>query len=281
MKILIFLIFSLFPCLSFSQIPVKEINTEELWQGKVFIDGIVAVRSKGRLIIKEGTEIIFKTIDIDNDGIGDSELYVEGEIYVYGTESLPVIFTSDKPIKEPSQWKYVMINHAKYAYFEHAIFESAFSGLQIHFTKGMIKNCTFHSNIDGFRFSTSNIYVCNNIMTKNKHGIRYEERDSKGIIEYNHIFDNEIGIFPVTACNDKVIFRYNAIEKNGYNIKVGEEQKKDLTFKNNYFGMIFEKDIKKTIYDKGYDKNLAKINFKPFLKKNVLRSDIKCLKNGY
>jgi len=280
MKFLIFLIL-LFPCLSFAQIPVKEINGEEVWQGQVIIDGIVAVRNEGKLIIKEGTEVVFKTIDIDNDGIGDSELYVEGEIYVYGSENLPVIFTSDEPIKEPSQWKYVMVNHAKYAYFEYAIFESAFSGLQIHFSKGVVKNCIFRSNVDGFRFSTSNIYVCKNIMTKNKHGIRYEERDSKGIVEYNHIFDNEIGIFPVTACNDNVIFQYNVIEKNGYNIKVGDEQKKDLTFKKNYFGMIFEKDIKKTIYDKSYDKHLPKINFKPFLKKNVLRSNIKCLENGY
>ena len=186
-------------------LPVREIGYEEIWKGKVFITGIVAVKKNGKLTIEPGTEVIFKSIDIDDDGIGDSELYVEGTLIVKGTKDMPVIFTSDSQEKSPSSWKYVMVNHANYAYIDYAIFEGAFSGLQVHFTKAVVKNSVFRNNIDGFRFSTSNIYVCNNKMTKNRHGIRYEERDSQGIVEYNSIFENEIGIFPVTKCSIKLI----------------------------------------------------------------------------
>lgn len=258
---------------------VKEITTEEVWKGRVFIEGIVAVKKNGKLIIEPGSEIIFKTIDVDDDGIGDSELYVEGTIIVKGKKDLPVLFTSDNDDKLPSSWKYVMVNHAKYAYFDYAIFEGAFSGLQVHFTKAIVKNSIFRNNIDGFRFSTSIIYVCNNKMTKNRHGIRYEERDSNGIVEFNSIFENEIGIFPVTKCRDKVNFRYNNIEKNGYNIKVGDEQKEDLSFKNNYFGTVFEREIRKSIYDKKFDKNLPIINIKPVSKKPFMECEVKCLED--
>lgn len=277
--VLIVLIFYPFFNLYGSTLQVKEISGEEVWKGRIFIEGIVAVRKQGKLIIESGSEIIFKKIDIDDDGIGDSELYVEGTIIVNGKKDAPVLFTSDSIEKVPSSWKYVMVNHAKYAYFDYAIFEGAFSGLQVHFTKAVVKNSIFRNNIDGFRFSTSNIYVCNNKMTKNRHGIRYEERDSNGIIEFNSIYENEIGIFPVTMCKNKVNFRYNNIEKNEYNIKVGDEQKQNLTFKNNYFGMVFEREIRKGIYDKKFDKNLPIVHIKPFSNKPFMESEIKCLED--
>lgn len=280
MKNTIFLIFFIFLTKSLNaELLVKEIKDEEVWSGKIFINGIVAVRASGRLIIKEGTTVFFKTFDYDDDGIGDGELYVEGEIIAKGTINNPIVFTSDQNQKAKSQWKYVMVNHAKKAFFDYVIFESAFSGLQIHFSEAIVKNSIFRNNVDGFRFSTSNIYVCNNIMTENRHGIRYEERDSKGVIEFNRIYNNEIGIFPVTACKNKVSFQYNVIEKNGYNIKVGDEQKSDLDFKNNFFGMIFEKDIRKTIYDKNFDKNLPKVNIRPFLKKEPVIGESICIKD--
>lgn len=276
---LIFLFFYPLYDLYGNSLPVKEISDIEVWKGKVYIEGIVAVKKDAKLIIEPGSEIVFKNIDIDNDGIGDSELYVEGTIIVKGSKDAPVLFTSENVDKSPSSWKYVMVNHGKYAFFDYAIFEGAFSGLQVHFTKAVIKNSIFRNNIDGFRFSTSKIYVCNNKMTKNRHGIRYEERDSDGIVEFNSIFDNEIGIFPVTKCKNRVNFRYNNIEKNGYNIKVGDEQEENLAFKNNYFGMIFEREIRKSIYDRKFDKNLPIVYIKPFLKKPIVESEFKCLEN--
>ncbi|MCX7769670.1 MAG: hypothetical protein N2202_01150 [Proteobacteria bacterium] len=274
---IIFFIITTVNCLYAKNLPVKEIFTEEVWRGEILVEGVVAVRKEGKLTIEPGTVILFKSIDIDDDGIGDSELYVEGTIIAKGSKDAPIVFTSESNDKIPSSWKYIMVNHAKYAYFEHVLFEGAFSGLQVHFTKAIVKNSIFRNNVDGFRFSTANIYVCNNKMTKNRHGIRYEERDSKGIIEFNSIQENEIGIFPVTKCGDKVNFRYNNIEKNGYNIKVGDEQKENLSFKNNYFGMIFESEIRKKIYDKHFDKNLPIVNIKPYSKKPFLESDVKCL----
>lgn len=271
-----------FMCLSHysfaEEIPVKEIRGDEVWAGEVIIDGIVAVRKEGRLKIMPGTKILFVAKDYDNDGIGDGELYIEGEIECVGTKEKPILFSVWSENIEPAKWKYVMVNHSKKALFDWTTFEGGFSGLQIHFTNAVIKNSQFRKNIDGFRFSTANILVTGCRMYNNKHGIRYEERDSKGKISCNDIINNEIGIFPVTKCKGNVEFRLNNIYRNEYNIKMGDEQKYKLNFANNYFGETSKIKIMKTIYDKKYDKNLPPVNFEPFLKENVGIGDKTCLK---
>ncbi len=277
MKGFVFFLLFFLPTIVYSNdVKVYEIRGEEVWSGEKIIDGIVAVREKGRLIIKAGTKVKFVPFDYDNDEIGDGELYVEGEIYIEGEKDRPVMFTAQSDRIEPKMWKYVMINHAKNADIRYAIFEGAFSGLQVHFTKAYIKNCIFRKNIDGFRFSTANIDVCGCFMLENKYGVRYEERDSRGEIRFSEVKNNEVGIFPVIKAEGKVNFRYNNIYNNEYNIRVGEEQRKVLTFSDNYFGSKNIKDIKKTIYDKRSDKNLTSVKIKSFLKEKVKIGDDRC-----
>ncbi len=266
---------------SASEIPVKEIKGQEVWSGEIIINGVVAVRKSGRLKIEPGTKVMFVAHDYDGDGIGDGELYVEGEIECQGTKELPVLFTVYFDNVSPSKWKYVMVNHGKKAVFDFTIFEGAFSGLQVHFTNAVVKNSVFRNNVDGFRFSTANVFVTNSSMYRNKYGIRYEERDSKGIICGNDIYDNEVGIFPVTKCKGRVNFVVNNIWRNEYNIKLGDEQKDSLSFRNNYLGSDREEEVKKSIYDKKYDKNLPIVNFKPFLKKRVQAGEKRCSKNPF
>jgi len=276
-KILLFFSF-IFINISFAmETPVKEIKGSEVWSGDVIIEGIVAVRKGAYLKIMPGTKVMFIAKDYDGDDIGDGEVYVEGEIECLGTKDAPIIFTVYKDAVEPAKWKYVMVNHAKKAVFDWTIFEGAYSGLQVHFSTATVKNCVFRKNIDGFRFSTSNIFVSGCKMTENKHGIRYEERDSTGTICGNEITDNEIGIFPVTKCKGKINFKLNNIYQNGYNIRMGDEQRDDLSFANNYFGSQLEREILKTIYDRKFDKNLPKVKYKPFLKKAVLLGEEGCL----
>lgn len=271
MKKIFFIIFSIVLIkYSFAtDIPVKEITGDEVWQGNVIIDGVVALRAGGRLKIMPGTRILFVAKDYDGDEIGDGELYIEGEIESSGSKEAPVVFSVYSSVVQPAKWKYVMANHSKKVVFNWTIFEGAYSGLQVHFSNAMIKNCVFRKNIDGFRFSTANIVVTGCKMIQNKHGIRYEERDSTGKISTNDISHNEIGIFPVTKCKGRVYFTLNNIYQNSYNIKVGDDQKDGLSFVNNYFGYSHEKEIGETIYDKKYDKNLPEVKFKPFLKKRV------------
>ncbi len=282
MRVLIILFIFLYPFLLFAdELKVYEIKGEEIWEKERIIDGIVAVRKSGKLIIKAGTRVIFLPIDVDKDDIGDGEIYVEGEIYIQGEKDNPVIFTAQSDNIEPGIWKYLMINHAKYAFINYAIFEGAFSGVQVHFTKAVVKNSVFRKNIDGFRFSTADVYVCNCVMRDNKHGIRYEERDSNGLIHYNEIKNNEIGIFPVIKSESKVRFEYNNIYDNGYNIKIGDDQKKDIIYANNYFGHDREKKIRELIFDKSKDKNLPRAKISPFLKKKIIIGEDKCLERGY
>lgn len=276
----IILLVLLFSSLCYGEeIPYREIKGLEVWKGEVVIDGIVAVRKGGKLKILPGTHIAFVVKDYDGDGIGDGELNVEGQIECIGTKDAPIVFTAMTDKVEPSSWKYVMVNHAEKADFEWTIFEGAFSGLQIHFTNAKVNFCVFRKNIDGLRFSTVNIKVFNCMMIENKHGIRYEERDSTGIVCGCTITNNEIGIFPVTHCKGKLLFKFNNIYENEYNVKIGDEQKENLSFAYNYFGSRSYKDVRKTIYDKYYDKNLPTVKFKPFLKQKVKRGESLCSKD--
>ena len=54
------------------------IDAEETWRGTVRINGVVTVKKSGKLVIKPGTKVLFKRIDRDGDGIGDSELLFHG-----------------------------------------------------------------------------------------------------------------------------------------------------------------------------------------------------------
>lgn len=270
------ILFLFFPIILYSQnIKVYEIYKEEVWEGEKIIEGIVVVKEGAKLIIKPGTRVYFKQLDYDNDEIGDGELYVEGELNVLGEKEKPVLFTTSGPV-QPKSWKYVMLNHSKNSFINNAVFEGAFSGLQVHFSKVKIRDCIFRKNVDGFRFSTANIDVCGCTMTENKYGIRYEERDSKGFIRFCEITKNEIGIFPVTKGEGKVIFEMNNIYDNEYNIRMGDDQKKDLDFSNNYFGFKKIKDIKMTIYDKRIDRNLSSVKIKTFFKEKIKRRDLTC-----
>ncbi|NIQ93418.1 MAG: hypothetical protein GWN87_03835, partial [Desulfuromonadales bacterium] len=70
------------------------ISGEETWSGVVRIDGIVTVKKDGKLTILPGTRVLFARNDVDGDGIGDSEILVEGEIVARGTDDAPILFSS-------------------------------------------------------------------------------------------------------------------------------------------------------------------------------------------
>ena len=70
------------------------IDNETVWSGEVTIDGVVTVKKSGRLVIEPGTRVLFVHRDHDGDGIGDSELLIEGALVARGTAESPIVFTS-------------------------------------------------------------------------------------------------------------------------------------------------------------------------------------------
>lgn len=234
------------------------IDSEEVWAGTVRINGIVTVKKEGVLTIQPGTKILFVRNDLDGDGIGDSELLVEGGLIARGTVDAPIIFTSAEEKPQKADWKYLYLDFARQAIVEHVISEYAYSGIQVHFCKAIIENSVFRNNVDGVRFSTVNVVVRGNSIYNNRHGLRYEERRSKILVTGNDIYDNEIGIFIVTRSEDKArIIHNNIIDNRDYNVKLGITQHADVTLPENWWGNLSAEEITTTFFDKKQDESLG------------------------
>ncbi len=236
------------------------------WSGEVSVDGVIVVREGGELTVAPGTRVRFVPRDADGDGIGDSELRVEGALVVAGTRQEPVIFTSAAREPAAADWKYVMINHARRADVRYAVFEYAFSGVQIHYTRGTFDSIVSRHNVDGFRFSTAPVALRNSYLTGNGNGIRFEERGVGAVIENNVIETNRIGIFAVIRCTGLTRFAGNILENNSsYSIKLGDEQAQDLPVEGNWWGTADGAAIESTFFDGRVEPGMGKVLFRPFL----------------
>lgn len=261
------LILTIFP-LFFGCLPVVSpsleledtvIETRTVWQGEVRIRGVVTVKKEGELIILPGTRVVFEPLDLDGDGIGDSELLVEGALIAEGTATEPILLTSGADQPAPADWKYLYLDFARQARLSHLIAEYAYSGVQIHFCKARVTDSEFRFNIDGVRFSTVNLELRNNLIHHNRHGLRFEERRSTARIHGNSIRDNEIGIFVVTRSDGGALIEQNNITASrSYQVKFGLEQHGDVDFPRNWWGMTDPALLQESFFDQRYDSALGR-----------------------
>ena len=236
------------------------IEGEAVWSGEVRITGVVVVKKSGHLTILPGTRVLFTPIDIDGDGIGDSELLVEGGIVARGTPEQPILFTSAAENPQKSDWKFLYLNFAREGVIEHIISEYAFSGIQVHFCQASVKNSVFRHNVDGVRFSTVNLEVSGNLIHDNTHGLRFEERRGRAHVHHNEIRDNDINIFVVTRSDDNSLIEYNNITNSRlYHVRLGFDQTSDLTLPRNWWGSADPQEIRPLIFDHEFDTHLGRV----------------------
>jgi len=248
------------------RVPVRGLTRDETWRGIVTVRGSVVVPKGVRLTILPGTTVRFERIDTDGDGIGDSELYVEGELIAEGTVEEPIRFTSAEAAPGPKDWKYLFVNLSRKTSLSHCISEYAFSGVQIHFSHAYVDRCLFRRCVDGFRFSTAEGVFERNRMTENVYGVRYEERNSKAILTRNDITGNRVGIFCVMESTGRVVLRENRIHGNvDYDFKLGNRQKADIPARENWWGTDDPDRIREKIFDRRIEPDLGRVLFEPFL----------------
>ena len=247
--------------------PIQQVIRQEArWDKEVKVDGVVIVAKGGKLNIAQGTRVVFSVRDDDGDGIGDSELRIEGSLEVTGTGKDPVIFTSAAANPGPADWKYIMINHADGARVRNAVVEYAYSGIQIHYTRGSFSGLVARHNVDGFRFSTAPVTLENSFLTQNVNGIRFEERGAGATIRRNILSGNNVGVFAVIKCRGLTVFEGNLFEKNlDYNVKMGERQSEDIPMKENWWGHLESAAIEDTFFDGRIEPELGKVMFEPYL----------------
>jgi hypothetical protein len=248
----------------------------------VVIEGVVVVGRKATLTIAPGTEIRFKKIDQNADGIGDSELRVLGRLLALGTAKAPISFQSAESSPRPKDWSYVLIftssaiNKIEFCQFRHA-----FTGLQIHFSTVIVEGCLFVENNEGVRFGRAKLTLADNLIQENKIGIRFTRMEGPVEIRRNQIKRNGVGVFLVpSGQNIRDFFQpgrggkawnvgHLAIEQNNiyanydYNLKLGAKQLWDLNISGNWWGTINQEEIRKTIFDKFRDDELGEALIAP------------------
>jgi hypothetical protein len=247
--------------------PIQEVIRQKArWDSEVKVDGIVIVAKGGHLSIARGTRVIFSVRDDDGDGIGDSELRIEGSLEVTGTRESPVIFTSAAAAPGPADWKYIMINHADGATVRNAVVEYAYSGIQVHYTRGTFSGLRARHNVDGFRFSTAPVTLEDSLLTRNVNGIRFEERGAGAVVRGNYVAGNKIGVFAVIKCRGLTVFEGNLFENNlDYNVKMGQRQSEDIPMKGNWWGHADPAAVADTFFDGRMEPELGKVVFEPYL----------------
>ena len=235
------------------------ISDHQVWQGEVRIRGVIRVTREGSLTLLPGTQLVFSRIDSDGDGIGDAELFVEGELIARGTAEQPILLTSAEDNPQPGDWKYLYLDYARKAEIEHLISEYAYSGVQVHFCRAQITSSEFRYNVDGVRFSTANIRLEKSYLHHNRHGIRFEERGGRGVVQLNRISDNQIGLFAVTRSVGRTLFEQNDIIDNlPYQVKLGLQQTTNLDFPRNWWGDASGLSAE-TVFDQLRDGSLGRV----------------------
>jgi len=248
------------------RLPVHGLASDATWRGEVRVRGVVVVPKGVTLTIAPGTVVRFERLDADGDGIGDSELAVEGTLAAEGTPEAPIVFTSAEPSPAPRDWKYVFVNLSPRARLSFCVFEYAFSGLQVHFSEARVARCLFRRCVDGLRFSTARGTFERNRMTENVYGVRYEERGSRVVLARNDITRNRVGIFCVTESTGGAVIRENRIHGNAeYDFKLGSRQRADVPAQGNWWGTADRSAILARIFDGRTAPELGRVLFEPFL----------------
>ncbi len=264
------------------------IDHDTVWSGEVLIEGALLVARGATLRIAPGTVIRFKRIDRDGDGVGDGEIRVLGRIIARGTPDRPIRFMSAEREPRPGDWSYLLLftsgeeNVIKYTIFEHA-----FSGLQVHFSRAIITDSVFRNNKEGIRFGRAELVVEHNEIKNNDIGIRYHRLEGPVEIRGNLITENGVGLFLVPSGQKSVDFsvdtyipdiRYymyplvkdNTIADNlRYNYQLGERLSTDIPLEGNWWGNSDVERIRTTVFDREREPELGKVTILPILSSPV------------
>jgi hypothetical protein len=242
------------------------IQEDTTWSGEVVLHGQTVVKRGSTLTILPGTVVRFEWVDEDEDGVGDGELSVEGRLVAKGTRDNVILFTSAREKPAMKDWTFVQISVNRDAQVDYCVFEYGWSGLQVHYSTGTIRNSLFRHNFEGIRFSTTDVLIEHNDFVDNYYGIRSEAHGSKTTLRRNRFRGNEYAFFPVQKNGTSLKIAENNIEgSRQYEVKFGNNQKQEMDFSGNWWGTADREAIASRIWDGTKEETLGRARFEPFL----------------
>ncbi len=169
------------------------IGEDTTWEGEVLIDGTVMVAPVARLTVAPGTVVRFAFRDSDSDGVGESELFVQGRLFAEGTSKAPIVFTALDG-GGPGRWGAInlMGTDAEESLLAWCLVESGYRGLHSHFSRFRVLHSIFRDNYRSIQFQESTAAITDCAVTGSASALRF--RDSTAAIEGLAVFGNTLGL---------------------------------------------------------------------------------------
>ena len=169
------------------------IGEDTTWEGEVLIDGTVMVSPAARLTIAPGTVVRFAFRDSDADGLGESEIFIQGRLLAAGTREAPIVFTA---LDGDGRGRWGAINlmgsDAEESRLSWCLVEHGFRGLHGHFSRFRVEHSIFRDNYRSIQFQESTAAIADCAVTGSASALRF--RDSTAAIEGFAVFGNTLGI---------------------------------------------------------------------------------------
>lgn len=166
---------------------------DTVWSGEVLVDGILTVAPTVTLEIRPGTTVRFTPFDSNGDGIGEHELFIQGELHAVGSAEQQILFTSAAAQPAPGDWGALnMMGSEGENRLTHCRVEYAYRGFHAHFSRAVVADAEFRRNVRGLQFQESDVSLRRCRITDNLNGVQF--RDSQVEIGDSVVAGNRWGI---------------------------------------------------------------------------------------
>jgi hypothetical protein len=268
---LLLLVFSLSSCVALAppRLISTEITADELWSGRVAIDGDVVIAENAVVRIAPGTQVIFLPPAPGQDRLTEhphfvgSELIVRGRLLAAGTTSAPITFSALDPAAPAGSWGAINLEQSAGSEFRHCRFTQADSAIHSQEARVEIACSTFTRNRVGVRFFGSQIKISDNLFYDNATAIRFHF--GAPVITGNLLTDNGKGLFITSFPRDYRISGNAIVASREAQVVLGEEVPDDLQLPGNYWGSVDPAEIRSHFFDGQQSDYLGIVRFEPFL----------------
>jgi hypothetical protein len=169
------------------------IGEDTTWEGEVLVDGTVMVAPVATLTVAPGTVVRFAFRDSDGDGVGESEVFLQGRLLAEGTREAPIVFTALDG-DGPGRWGAInlMGADAEESRLAWVLVEHSFRGLHGHFSRFRAEHAVFRDNYRSVQFQESAVALVDCTVGGSVSALRF--RDSTAALEGLVIAGNTLGV---------------------------------------------------------------------------------------
>ena len=237
------------------------LTSDTVWRGSILIDGQVMVAKGVTLTIEPGSDIAFVRKDLNQDGLGDGTLVIEGRLKALGTRAQPIRFRSAAADPQPGDWLEIHSDFSKEIHLRYCEIRDSAYTLHAHFSRGIVEDCHIHHNIDGCRLGEATFTLRHNLIEHNQgKGINF--RNATVDIHRNIIRRNGAGIFLFESDRTSTI-EQNNLYANRDNFRLGDFYTADVRLGENWWGSADPQQAEATIFDRRQDPTIGGVTLNP------------------